>query len=213
MTRIPFPTIENMTAEQRRVYDEITAGPRQRLVGVLRAALHQPELADLWQKFGAFVRFRTSVPSRLSELAILVTARRWTSQVEWYVHAESARGAGLSEDVIQALLRAESPVFEDAGDAAVYEFARELQETGRVSPAVYGQVLSELGTVGVVELAAIVGYYTMVSMTLNAHEMPMPDGAAPPLAPLPAEPGDNRPSLTKLSPSRLADPAAVVKKS
>src|SRR5262245_39685288 len=84
--RIPLLTVEQMSPEQRRFYDEVVSGPRGRMIGPLRAAIHSPELAALWSQLGEFLRYRTCLPLRLNELAIVVTARRWTSQVEWWVH-------------------------------------------------------------------------------------------------------------------------------
>jgi 4-carboxymuconolactone decarboxylase len=199
--RIPLPSPESMNPEQRAVYDEIVGGPRARLVGPLRAALHNPALADRWQKLGALLRFGTSVPARCSELAILVTARRWNSQLEWYIHAADARAAGLPQPVIDAILVAAAPDFDDAGDAAVYEYTRQLLQHGVVGDPAYRAVLDIFGAPGTVELTAIVGYYSMVAMTLNAHAIPLPDeGALPPLAPIGAAP-----------PDRLTDLPAVAK--
>ena len=197
-----------MTTAQLRVYEEIMAGPRERLVGPLRAAMHRPELADRWQKLGALLRFDTTVSARLSELAILATARRWNSQVEWYVHALEAQRAGLPVGVIEAIQVAEAPEFDSAVDAAVYDFTVELQCTGQVSSTIYSNVLDTLGTVGIVELTAIVGYYTMVAMTLNAHEIPMPDGIAEPLRPVGgAASGERRfDGLTALPKAKLVEP-------
>ena len=194
--RISLPTPDTMNAEQRAVYDDIVTGPRARLVGPLRAALHNPALADRWQKLGALLRFGTSVSARCSELAILVTARRWNSQLEWYIHAAAAQAAGLPQAVIDAVLVAQSPAFDDAGDAAVYEYTRQLLQQGVVGEAAYQQVLNIFGEAGTVELTAIVGYYSMVAMTLNAHQIPLPDeGAEPPLRPV----GSNTPTqLTAL---------------
>ncbi len=174
MARIDFPTPETMSVEQRKVYDAIISGPRKTLVGPLRAALHNPELADRWQKMGALLRFGTSVPPILSELAILVTARRWNSQIEWYIHALAAQKAGLSDAVINAIRIAEVPSFENEAQANIYEFARQLLQYGEVREDCYQRVHTQLQTVGIVELTAIIGYYTMVSMTLNAHEIPLP---------------------------------------
>lgn len=174
-----------MNAEQRAVYDDIVTGPRARLVGPLRAALHNPALADRWQKMGALLRFGTSIAPRHSELAILVTARRWNSQLEWYVHAAAAQVAGLPRAVIDAMLVATPPTFDDASDAAVYEYARQLLQHGGVDEPAYQAVLETFGEAGTVELTAIIGYYSMVAMTLNAHHIPLPDeGAAPPLHPV-----------------------------
>jgi len=206
VSRIPFPTPETMTQDQRSVYEKIIAGPRGTLVGPLRAALHCPELAEHWQSLGAFLRFRTSLAPRLSELAILVTARRWNSQVEWYIHAETARKAGLAESIIEAIRNGRSPEFEDPNEFAIYEYARELQSSGQVLEATYEKVLAQLNTAGIVELTALIGYYTMVSMTLNAHEIPLPDGAKAPLLPagLSASGGsEGHGELTVLAPARI----------
>lgn len=185
MTRISFPTPETMNAEQLRVYQDIIQGPRARLVGPLRAALHNPELADRWQKMGALLRFGTSILPRASELAILVAARRWNSQLEWHIHAAAAQDAGLPQSIIDALLVAAPPRFDDVRDGAVYEYARQLLQRGLVGEAAYQEVLALFGEAGTVELTAIIGYYSMVAMTLNAHHIPLPDVDTPlPLHPV-----------------------------
>lgn len=181
MSRIPLPTPESMSPEQRRVYDNIVSGPRGRLVGPLRAALHNPDLAERWQRLGEILRFDTVLPNKLNELAIIVTARRWNSQIEWHIHAEAALKAGLSPDVVAALKAAEKPNFTDDAEAVVYEFARQLQSHGTVEETVYDKALALWGVRGVVELTAVIGYYTMVSMTLNVHQIPMPDNEPEPL--------------------------------
>lgn len=211
MSRIPLPSPETMTAEQLKVYEDILAGPRDTLVGPLRAALHHPELASRWQKLGALLRFETSLPPRLSELAILATARRWNSQVEWHIHAQAARTAKLSDDVIEAIRFARCPEFSRPDEAAIYEFVRHLQETGSVPHDLYQTVLQLLNEVGVVELTAIVGYYTMVAMTLNAHEIPLPAGVATPLGSAPSATASQEPvsGLTTLTPSRMVTPATL----
>lgn len=210
MARIPLPVPETMNAAQRKVYDAIIGGPRARLVGPLRAALHNPELADRWQKMGALLRFGTSIPARLSELAILVTARHWNSQLEWFIHAEAARVAGLSTSLISTIEVGAVPTFDDPDEAAVYEFTRQLLQSGTVDDQVYDEVLASWQAVGTVELAAIVGYYSMVAMTLNVHQIPLPEEAVPPLAPVPqAEAPARGIQLTSLPPAcRRADVAA-----
>lgn len=203
MSRIPLPTPDTMTDDQKRVYEKIVSGPRGRLVGPLRAALHSPELAERWQALGALLRFGTSLAPRVSELAIVVTARRWNSQIEWHIHAQAARAAGISDAVLDAIQARETPVFDNAGDAVVYEFARQIQETGQVDPDLYAQAVARWDAVGVVELTAVIGYYTMVSMTLNAHEIPMPDDAPPPLD-TPRQAG--APVLSRLAPLTGSQP-------
>lgn len=203
MSRIPLPTPDTMTDDQKRVYEKIVSGPRGRLVGPLRAALHSPELAERWQALGALLRFGTSLAPRVSELAIVVTARRWNSQIEWHIHAQAARAAGISDAVLDAIQARETPVFDNADDAVVYEFARQIQETGQVDPDLYAQAVARWDAVGVVELTAVIGYYTMVSMTLNAHEIPMPDDAPPPLD-TPRQAG--APALSRLAPLTGSQP-------
>ncbi|HTY65852.1 MAG TPA: carboxymuconolactone decarboxylase family protein [Alphaproteobacteria bacterium] len=181
MPRIPLPTPETLNPDQRRVYDAIASGPRAGVRGPFLALLHQPALADAWQQLGEVLRYRTSFSPRLSELAILVTARHMDCQYEWFAHEQHAKKGGLPAEIIEAVRAGRRPDFSAADDRAVYEYARELNERHAVSPATYQQALDKFGTVGVVELTALVGYYTMVAMTLNAHELPLPAGAAPPL--------------------------------
>lgn len=177
MARISFPDEGHFTPAQQAVHDRIVAGRRKRIVGPLRAALHNPELADRWQALGALLRFGSSLTPRMTELAILVTARACQAPVEWYLHGLEARAAGFDDAVLDALLAQAEPPGLDAAEAAVHRFAVELNAHRSVSAAAHAAARAALGDVGVVELTALVGYYTMVSMTLNAHEVPMPDGA------------------------------------
>jgi 4-carboxymuconolactone decarboxylase len=170
-----------MSPEQQRVHDAVVAGPRGVVVGPLRAAIHNPELAERWSKLGEVLRYRTSLPPKLAELAIIVTGRHWTSQVEWYVHARAAAEAGLSPSVIESIRLGRDPQFDDRQEAEIYAFTRQLLRSGEVDGEIYHRVEILFGARGVVELTALIGYYTMVSMTLNAHEIPLPDGVAPPL--------------------------------
>ena len=204
MARIPLVEPDTLNPEQRRVYDRIVAGPRRAMVGPLRAVLHNPELASPWQELGALVRYGTTIPARLKEIAILVTARRWNADLEWQIHEEAARTAGVPDAVIEAIRDAVAPTFTDPAEGEVYEFVRALQETGRVPDAAYQDVLTRHGTIGVVELTALVGYYTMVAMTLNAHEIALPQGMSPAGRPLPAPGGQG---LTILADATSRGPA------
>ena len=183
MARIPLFPLQNMTDEQRRVYDAVLSGPRGVVVGPLRAALHRPELADKWQQFGEILRYRTSLPPRLSELAILVTARHWTSQLEWQQHAPAALKGGVALAVVESIRDGQRPVFSKDDEEAVYEFSRQLHEKKSVDDKAYQRTLEFLGVQGVVELTALIGYYSMVAMTLIAHQIPLPEGSKPELPP------------------------------
>ena len=181
MARIPLFPRDDMSPEQRRVYDAVVSGPRGKVEGPLRAALHRPELADKWQQFGAALRYGTTLAPRLSELAILVTARAWDSQFEWYAHEPPALKGGVPQAVIDAIRHGKRPKFDHDDEEAVYDYAAQLNATHFVSDATHKRATALLGVVGVVELTALTGYYSMVAMTLNAHEIPLPPGALPPL--------------------------------
>ena len=185
MPRIPlFPT-EDMTPEQRRVHDAVVAGPRGELRGPLRAVLHRPELADKFQQLGELLRFRTSLPPQLKELAILVTGRHCHAQLEWHIHEQMARKAGLPQAVIDDVHAGRRPTALDEAGLAVFDYAEELNRRKTVGDETYRRVLTRWQAVGVVELTALIGYYTMVAMTLNCHDIPLPEGVPPPLPPAP----------------------------
>lgn len=175
--RISFPVPETMNQAQLEVYEQIVSGPRRTLVGPLRAALHNPVLADRWQRLGQVLRFETSLPTHLNELAILVTARRWNSELEWAIHAGDADRAGLNPIIAEAIRTCSVPEFgDDVVARDIYDFACELVQRGDVSEPTYAAIVSRWGEVGAVELTAVIGYYSMVAMTLNVHRVPLPDG-------------------------------------
>lgn len=199
IARIPLPAVADVTPAQRAIHDKVVSGPRGRMIGPLRAAIHSPELAGVWSDLGEFLRYKTCLPPRLNELAIITAGRRWTAQVEWWVHARTALEAGVPGAAVEAIRDLKSPAFDQRRDYEVYEFARELQVTGRVSDATYAAILERWGARGAVELTAVIGYYTMVAMTLNAHRIPVPDSHVP----LP-----ERNELAMLRPAQLVEGAA-----
>ncbi|HZS84515.1 MAG TPA: carboxymuconolactone decarboxylase family protein [Stellaceae bacterium] len=168
---------------QRRIWDEIAAGPRGGVPAPLQIWLKSPELAARAQHLGAFARYGTSLPPRLSELAILCTARFWTSQYEWHHHESFARKAGIGDAVIAAIAARRVPVFEKEDERAVYEFCTAFYRDKAVDDATFQRAAALLGERGVVELVGVMGYYSLISITLNAFEVPVPAGAEPPLAP------------------------------
>src|SRR6266850_1862258 len=139
---------EEMTDAQRKVYQEIAGGPRGGVRGPFNALLRSPELADRAQKMGEYIRFNTSLPPRLSELAILVTARYWSSQYEWFAHAPLAAKGGLASSVISALQNGRRPGAMSEDEAAVYDFCTELHEKKTVSDATYKRALERFGERG-----------------------------------------------------------------
>lgn len=182
MPRLNDIVPENLEPDQRRVYDAILAGPRGRVEGPLRVWIRSPELAERAQALGAFCRFGSSLPPRLSELAILVTGAHWKAGFEWYAHAPIGLAAGLSLDAVEAIRKGETPEFAEADEAVVYEFASQIWERRRVADATYRRAVAVLGERAVVDLVGILGYYALISITINAFEVPVPPGTPEPFA-------------------------------
>jgi len=181
MSRIPIPTLEELTPEQRRVYDAIAGLRGGHIPTHYHVALCAPELTDKWQQLGELLRYRTSLPLRLSELAVLIVARHHDCQYVWHAHAQVAQKAGLADEAIEAIRSGRRPAFRQDDETAVYDYCAELLETKFVSAPAYARALDRLGTVGIVELTALLGYYVMVVMARNAHDIQLPAGVAPPL--------------------------------
>ncbi len=173
---------DRLDAEQRRVYDAILGGPRGVVEGPLRVWLTSPGLADRAQALGAFCRYGTGLPPRLSELAILVTGAHWRAGFEWAVHAPIALAAGLAAEAIEAIRCGRAPHLADAAERAVYDVSSELLRDKGVSDATYARGRDVLGERALVELVGVLGYYGLISMTINAFAVPLPDGAPDPFA-------------------------------
>jgi 4-carboxymuconolactone decarboxylase len=179
--RFPALTWEQMNDAQRTMTQNVLNGRRGNLGGPFNVLMRSPEMGDIAQKLGEYARFSPAMPPKLRELAIIVTARHWTSQYEWYAHRRAAAQAGLNEDIIRAIANRERPKGLDRDEQTVYDFATELLETKTVSDATFKRAHALLGDQGVVDTIAVMGYYQMVSMLLNVDNHPLPDGAAPEL--------------------------------
>jgi 4-carboxymuconolactone decarboxylase len=175
---------EQLTPEQKTMADHVLAGDRGSLNGPYNVLLRSPEMGDLAQKFGAYTRFHSSLSKKLSEFAILMTARFWDSQFEWYAHHKYALDAGLSPAVIEAVAAGKRPTSMQPDEEVVYNLCNELLSTRQVSDATFRAAVNGLGERGVVDLVGVVGYYHLVSMLLNIDRYTLPDGAKPELKPL-----------------------------
>lgn len=187
MSETRFPTLspEQMTDEQRGVVDAIQSGPRgSGLRGPFNALLRSPALCDLVQRVGAYVRFGTSLPGALNELAICMAGRKWGAQYEFYAHRRLGIDAGLNPAILDAIAAGRRPADMSNDEAIVYEFVTDLLSTGQVSDARYGAVIDRFQERGVMDLVGAVGYYSLVSMVLNVAQVPLPEGETPPLKPL-----------------------------
>ncbi len=179
MSRLSDVPYEQMSDEQKRIHDEIASGPRGAVVGPLKVWLHSPALADRAQKLGAFARYDSSLPPHLSELAILITGSIWKANFEWYSHVGPARKAGISDVVIEAIRRGDEPPLQDEPSKVVYLVATAIHHERQLSDDLYAKAIAVLGEVALVDLIGILGYYSLISMTLNAFAVENPDGSTP----------------------------------
>ena len=170
-SRLTELTSDNITPEQKRVLDSILQGPRGNLDGPFLAWVHSPELADHAQKLGAYCRYHSRIPLRLSELAILTTAACWQSQAEWQIHEPIAHQAGINRQITEAIRLGHAPVFADSQEALVYQITMTLYSSKRIPDSLYQQAVAMLGEVELVDLIGILGYYSLVAMTLNVFEV------------------------------------------
>ena len=174
-------TWDEMTPAQRTMVEHLYSGERAGATGPFNVLLRSPEMGDLAQQFGASMRFHSSLPRKLNEMAIILTARYWTAQYEWSAHRKSAAEAGLSESIIQAIAAGKRPSSMDPDETAVYNFGTELLNTKQVSDPVFKAAVGKFGEKGVVDLVSVMGYYHLVSMLLNVDRYPLPPGTKPEL--------------------------------
>ena len=202
MSRIEGLAPERQTPEQRELYDAILGGRRAQpvaargqqsgagvpsglldaggsLVGPFNAWLLSPAIGDRIQRLGEAIRFSSSLPQNVLEVVILVEAREWRAEFEWWAHVRLARRAGVSAEVIAAIHEERAPSFSDAGEEIAWRFSRELLTDRRVKAATYRAAREHFGENGVMDLVTLLGYYTLVSMTLNVFEVPLPEGQEP----------------------------------
>ena len=188
--KMPPPRIEvlaedKLTAVQRALLDSIRSGPRggsTTIRGPFAVFLHAPEFGELAQKLGGFLRYQTAVPPRLSEFAILVTAKLWRAQYEWFAHVPQAERAGVTKETISDLHKGRAPKSLPKDERAIYDFIQELYKTRRVSDKTYKLVVDVLGEPATVEFVGILGYYVLISMILNVFRMSPPEGQPLPFA-------------------------------
>jgi 4-carboxymuconolactone decarboxylase len=180
--RLPVIDMTSLGAEQQALVEAIKSGPRGAFSndGPFAVYLHAPGFGQLAQQLGAHMRFGTSLPPRLSELAILFTAQHWKAQYEWAAHAVIAAKQGVKQATIRDLQAGRAPKSAPRDEMAIYTFAKELYATRRVSDATYARVHKLLGDAGMVELVGILGYYVTVSMALNVFRMPVPEDTPQP---------------------------------
>lgn len=180
--RLPAPDPATYDARQQEIHDAIASGPRGGVRGPLAVWLHRPELAARAQDLGRYCRYDTVLDAKLSELAILVTGRVFGSEYEWQIHKEHALKAGLTPEIIEAIRLNRRPDFKDRAEEVVHDVARAALETRQVDDALYARAIEVLGEAALVDLAGMLGYYTLISLTINIFQVPpMGDDPAPEL--------------------------------
>lgn len=191
MTRLALLAPDALNDAQRRIFDAITKGPRMKntgsnigvkldaptgLPGPFNAWMYSPVIGNLTQELGAALRFSNSLPNNLLEIAVMMVGKHWLAQFEFWAHARLARAAGVSDSIIEAIRTGAEPQFDKADENQIYLFAREFLDTKRVSDATFAATRAVIGENGLVDLIMLMGYYTIVSMTLNCFQVPLPQG-------------------------------------
>jgi 4-carboxymuconolactone decarboxylase len=183
--RMPAIPADKWTEAQKKAAAEITSGPRKELVGPFIPLLRSPEYMSRLQRVGEYLRYNTKLGPAISEFIILLMARQWTQQFEWYSHQALALKADIKAETIKSIAEGQRPVAMSPDQDMVYEFITEIRLHQGVSDPVYERVLSRFGEQGVIDIAGLCGYYTTLAMLMNVARTPVPPGVTPPLEPFP----------------------------
>ena len=183
--RMPPIPADKWTDAQKKAAEEITSGPRKELVGPFIPLLRSPEFMSRLQRVGEYLRFNTKLGSNISEFIILLIARQWTQQFEWYSHESLALKAGIKAETIKAIAEGQRPSEMTPDEGIIYDYITELRLHQSVSDPVYAQVVNRFGEQGVIDITGLCGYYTLLGMLMNVTRTPLPPGKTPPLATFP----------------------------
>jgi 4-carboxymuconolactone decarboxylase len=183
--RMPPIPADKWTEAQKKAAEEITSGPRKELVGPFIPLLRSPEYMSRLQKVGEYLRYKTNLGSGISEFVILLIARHYTQQFEWYSHQELATKAGIHADTLKAISEGRRPASMTPDEEMVYDYVLELLLHQSVSDAAYAKILGRFGEQGVIDITGLCGYYTTLGMLMNVARTPVPPGVTPPLAMFP----------------------------
>lgn len=183
--RLPVIPAEKMTDEQTAAAKAFAEGRGYAVRGPFAAMLRSPEVMLRAKAMGDYLRYKSVLPPRLSELAICITARQWGQSYEWHAHRPLAEKGGLRSEIADAIADGRRPIHMSIDEEAVYDFATELHQNKSVSDATYARTLKLFGEQGVIDLTALNGYYTLIAMVLNVARTALPDGVKPGLQPFP----------------------------
>jgi 4-carboxymuconolactone decarboxylase len=183
--RMPPIPAGQLTDAQKKAIEEYKAARSADISGPFVPMLRSPEVMSRARAMGDYLRYKSSLPPRLSEFVILLTARKWTQQYEWHAHQPLAIQGGLRAEIVNAIAEGRRPDGMAEDEDAVYTLWEELQRNQSVSDATYARAVGKLGEQGVIDALGITGYYTMLAMVMNTTRTPLPAGATPGLAPFP----------------------------
>ena len=183
--RMPPIPADKLTDAQKKAIEEFRAARSADISGPFVPLLRSPEVMNRARAMGDYLRFRSSLPPRLSEFVILLTARQWTQQYEWNAHQPLALKGGLKSDIVDAIAAGRRPERMAADEEALYSVVDELHRNHGVSDTTYAHAVAAVGEQGLIDAIGIAGQYTMLAMVLNTARTPLPAGATPALAPFP----------------------------
>ena len=183
--RMPPIPADTLTDAQKKAVEEFKAARSADVTGPFVALLRSPEVMNRARAMGDYLRFKSSLPPRLSEFVILLVSRRWTQQYEWNAHKPLALQGGLRADIVDAIAEGRRPDKMAADEEALYSLVDDVHRNQSVSDGVYANAVSKVGEQGVIDTLGITGYYTLLAMVMNTTRTPLPAGAKPGLAPFP----------------------------
>jgi 4-carboxymuconolactone decarboxylase len=179
--RFPTRTMEQLSPEQKAVAEGVLKQSSAGLGGPYAMLINSPELLKRYLLMTEYLRQKTSLPKHLNEMAILLEARIWDAQYEWWVHEPLARKAGLSDAIIKDIRDGKRPASLKPDEAVVYDFVTELLNKKQLSDETFARAKQILGEQQVVDLAAVTGFYVMVSAVIAAGRVGIPNGGPAPL--------------------------------
>jgi 4-carboxymuconolactone decarboxylase len=179
--RFPQATMEQLSSEQQAVAAEVLKQSSAGLGGPYGMLIKSPELLKRYLAMTEYLRQKTSLPHRLNEMAILLEARLWDAQYEWWAHEPLARKAGLSDAIINDIREGKRPGAMQPDEAVVYDVVTELLNKRQLSDDTFGKARQILGEQHVVDLVAVAGFYVMVSTVIIAGRIAIPNGGPAPM--------------------------------
>jgi len=175
--RMPMQRQDELTQAQKTAIEFFEQQRGRKVAGPFVALLRSPRILKIATEMGAYLRYETGLPLRLTEMAILITARRWSQNYEWIVHRQVAEKAGLGRNIIDALRDGRRPKDMSDDEEALYDFCMELYCNGQISDPTYFQMKEKFGEKGIIDFSSICGYYSLLGMVMNTAGTPLPIGA------------------------------------